>query len=250
MTESDGQLRDALRDLIPGYTGPADPLPRVVASVRRRRTRQRVLLAVAGTGTAAAVVLAGPALLLPTGAVTGAGSAPPVPAVPAPTASGLPGLPAADPPVFPVNSGTVAGAAWATGSVRLASGARRCLRSDDALGTAEVLCFDFWKGAGASWAAVGSQPGAVPATRVVGVAAPAASWVRIAFADGAETTVAAVATPVDRTADFFAAAFSGTRTVRSVTLLDAARMPLGPALTDPGHDPCRPRHDAACAAPR
>src|SRR5215204_2308761 len=124
MTESDGQLRDALRDLIPGYTGAADPLPRVVASVRRRRTRQRVLLAVAGTGTAAAVVLAGPALLLPTGAVTGAGSAPPVPAVPAPTASGLPGLPAADPPVFPVNSGTVAGAAWATGSVRLASGAR------------------------------------------------------------------------------------------------------------------------------
>ena len=38
MTEPDAEFRGALRDLIPDYTGPADPVPRIVARVRRRRT--------------------------------------------------------------------------------------------------------------------------------------------------------------------------------------------------------------------
>ena len=255
MSEQDGQLRDALRDLIPGYTGPEDPLPRVVASVRRRRTRQRVLLAVGGAGTAAAVMLAGPVLLVPTGdGGTRAGSAPPAPApaVPAPTVpapTGTPGTPGPAPQVFPVAEGTVDGVGWRTGSVRVGPGATRCVFSDDALGDDELLCFHTWDGTGADWEAVKSRPGAVRATRLIGVTVPEATTVRIRLDDGAVVTADAVAAPFDGRADFFAVAVPGTRTVRSVTLLDRAGRQVGPVLTGPGTAPCRPGPNVARAVP-
>lgn len=242
MIEPDEQLRDALRDLIPGYTGPTDPLPRVVASVRRRRARQRALLTAGGAGLAAAAVLAAPAMLASTtGGTVQAG------VQPAPVVSGPP---APDPRMHPVAAGTVGGAAWSTGSVGIGPGARRCLSSDDELATGEVLCFDAWKGAGASWAAVPSSPGAVRATRVVGVAGRDAAAVRVRFADGDAVTAWAVGTPTDPAVRFFALAAAGTRTVRSVTLLTAAGRPIGAPVTDPGTDPCHPGPDSACAAPK
>ncbi|CAA9211271.1 MAG: hypothetical protein AVDCRST_MAG41-313 [uncultured Corynebacteriales bacterium] len=190
--------------------------------------------------------MAGPALLLlPADGGTRAASAPPAPAV-----TGSPVTPGPDPAVFPVSSGVIDGTAWGTGAVRIGAGSARCVVSDDALGPDEVLCFDTWAGTGASWAAVPSQPGAVRATRLVGVAVPAAASVRILLDDGGTVTAAAVGTPVDGRADFFAAVVPGTRTVRSVTVLDGTGRALGPALTGPGGPPCRPRPDTACAVPK
>src|SRR4051794_41510651 len=86
MTEPDDALRDALRDLIPDYTGPADPVARVVATVRRRRVRRRALLAVGGTGLAAMLALVVPALVLSPagGGLPAAAPDPPEPPAPAP----------------------------------------------------------------------------------------------------------------------------------------------------------------------
>src|SRR4051812_10378042 len=61
-----GDLRESLRDLIPGYQGPPDPYLRVGASVRRRRTRGRLLVTVA-SAAGVAVVLVGASLALPPG---------------------------------------------------------------------------------------------------------------------------------------------------------------------------------------
>ena len=86
---TDDSLREALRDLIPDYSGPVDPVPRVSATVRRRRSRQRTLLAVAGSGLVAVLALALPALLVPRGGSGGVpAAAPGAPPGPVPSASG------------------------------------------------------------------------------------------------------------------------------------------------------------------
>jgi hypothetical protein len=240
VTEPDEQLRDALRDLIPHYTGPADPLPRVVASVRRRRVRHRALLSAGAAAMAAVAMLSVPAMLAPTtGATTQVGA-------PQGTA-GPPGTPLR---TYPVADGVVQGAGWSTGSVAIGPGARRCLSSDDELVTGEVLCFDAWKGEGASWSSTSSAPGSVRATRVFGVTVPAAGAVRVRFTDGITVVADAVSTPTDAAVRFFAVAVEGTHEVRDLTVLTVNGTPAGPAITDPGTDACRPTAYSACAAPK
>jgi hypothetical protein len=245
VTEPDEELRGALRDLIPDYTGPVDPVPRIAARVRRRRIRRRTLFTVGGTGLAAVLALVAPALLLP--AATGGGlpaanpgqSAPPIPAP-----SGHPAAPTPEPPVYRVAAGTVHGVAWTIGSTTLSPGARRCLQVDDAVVAPDTACFDAWTaGARVTWAAVPVTDRGRSVTWIAGVSPGPA--VRVRLTDGGSRTVPAVRTATDATARFFGLVLAGTVTVRDVTALDAARRELGQPVTDPG-SPCRPGPNAAC----
>jgi hypothetical protein len=221
---SDGALRDALRDLIPDYTGPVDPVPRVLASVRRRRVRQRTLLTVGSAGLVVALALVLPALLLP-GHTAGVQSAAPYD----PSARHVQ-LPA----VYPVAAGVVGGADWAIGSATLAAGARRCLLSDDDVSTLEVTCFDDWQaGAPVSWDARPLADKDRPVTRITGVAPAGAAAVRVRLGTGTELTLAARSTPTDRAARFFGQVLPGTVVVRDVTALDAAGAALGAPVSEP-----------------
>jgi hypothetical protein len=238
VSEGDDALRGVLRDLIPDYTGPVDPLPRVVASVRRRRVRQRTLLAVSSAGAAAVVALGVPALIAagPAGGQAAApGGADP---------SGLPAAPRPEPPVFPVASGSVGPAAWAIGSVNLEAGSQRCLTSDDDLFSKDTACFTTWKaGSPVTWNAQ-----VLPTvTRVVGVAPAGTATVRVRFTDRAAATVAAVRTPTDPAARFFGLVLVGDPTVRDVTALRADGTALGPPVAEPGAPACVPGPTVACA---
>jgi hypothetical protein len=259
MTEPDQALRDALRDLIPDYTGPVDPLPRVLATVRRRRNRQRVLLAVSGTAAAAVLALAMPALLL---ARSGGGQAAgpgvpngpvpsrPVPSGPAPTASGGGGSPAPPPPVYPVASGTVGDAHWAIGTTSLTPDARLCVISDDDVARQEVICFDGWKAGGpVTFAAQPMKDRTLAVTRIAGVAPAGTASVRIRLAAGAPLTLPVKPTATDPDARFFGWVLEGTVVVRDVTALDAADKALGPAATEP-ELACRSGPNLDCAAPK
>lgn len=242
--EPDEMLRHALRDLVPGgYTSTADPLPRVVASVRRRRVRQRTLLAVSAVGAAAVLALAVPALVLP---FTGGGGGDLRAGAPAGVTGQVP-PPPAEPPVFPVAEGRVDGVDWATGSTSIGPGARRCLRSSDGFVPRGVVCFEGWKGDRVAWTATPEKAGAVTATRIVGVTPSEAVRVRVLLTDGRTVTVSAVRTRTELAGQFFALMATGRTGVRSVTLLDAADRPLGPPATDPGVPPCRPGPNVACA---
>lgn len=248
-------VRRSLRDLIPDYRGPADPLLRVGASIRRRRIRRRALLAVGATAGAAALVAVTPALLLPSGGGRGPASAvlapPPGPTgpAPAPSAAGVPAPP--EPTVYRVARGVLAGARWEVGSTSPGRGARRCLYSDDDLFVRDTVCFDAWKPGGpVSWAAQVVTPVGRPrVTRVVGVAPTPAVRVRVRLGDGSRLETGAVRTPTDPAARFFALVVRDGVVVADVTLLDAAGRPLGPPATDPGVPPCRPGPDSACAEP-
>lgn len=236
---SDDTLRDALRDLIPDYTGPLDPVPRVFASVRRRRVRQRTLLAVSSAVLAAVVALVVPALLLP-GHSAGLQSAAPYD----PTAAKV-----ALPTVYPVAAGTVDGADWAIGSTTLAPGARRCLLSDDDVSNLETTCFDEWKAGGAvTWAAGSLSDKGFAVTRLTGVAPAGTATVRVRLATGGPLTLDVHTTPTDRAARFFGDVLPGTVVVRDVTALDAAGTALGPPVTDPGNV-CRSDADRVCTTP-
>src|ERR1700761_6841247 len=123
MTEPEDALRGALRDLLPDYVGPADPMTRVAVGVRRRRVRQRSLLTAGAAGIAAVLALSTPLLL------TGGGAAPaaaPGGAVgPVPTATGHVAPPASDPVPEPVAYGRGDGVRWAVGSAHPAPGPAR-----------------------------------------------------------------------------------------------------------------------------
>ena len=246
MTEPDAEFRSALRDLIPDYTGPADPVPRIVARVRRRRARRRTLLAVGGTGLTVVLALLAPMLLLPAPAglpATYPGeSAPPIPPPSAPVPAARPA-----PPVYPVASGVVDGMPWAIGSTSVSAGARRCLRSDGRVFARDTFCFDGWTaGAPVTWAALPVTAGRVTITSIAGVSPGPA--VRIRFADGSVELVPARQTATDRAARFFGVVLAGSLTVRDVTVLDAAGHPIGAAVRDPG-SPCRPGPSVGCAEP-
>jgi hypothetical protein len=161
------------------------------------------------------------------------------------------GRPAAQPEVHPVAGGELLGAEWAVGSTAPGGTARRCLYSDDDLFVRDTVCFDAWKPGGpVSWAAQPVTPrGLSQVTRVVGVAPASAALVLVRFDDGTGVQATAVRTPTDPAARFFALVVRGAPAVREVTLLDAARRPLGPASSDPGMPPCRPGPGAACADP-
>jgi hypothetical protein len=238
---TDGALREALRDLIPDYTGPVDPVPRVFASVRRRRVRQRTLLAVSGAGMAVVLALAAPALLLP-GHDGGVRSA--APYGPAARHEG-PAL-----TVHPVAAGLVDGADWAIGSTTVAAGARRCLFSDDDVSVAELTCFDDWKaGAPVSWDANTLSDKGVEVTRITGVAPARTASVRVRLEAAAPLTLEVRSTPTDRAARFFGDVLPGTATVLDVTALDAAGAPLGPPVAPPG-SVCRSNAYRVCAPPK
>jgi hypothetical protein len=252
VTEPDAEFRDALRDLIPDYAGPADPMPQIVARVRRRRAKRRTLLTVGGTGLAAMLALLAPALLLsspagprsPTGfpAAYPGQSAPPIP-----PPSGPVRPPQPEPPVYPVASGEVGGMEWLIGSTSVSAGARRCLRSDGAVFARDIVCFDGWRaGAPVTWASVPVTHGRVTVTSIAGVSP--GPVVRIRLSNGSAPLVEARHTATDRAARFFGVVVLGSVEVRDVTVLDAAGRPLGPAVRDPG-SACRPAPSVACADP-
>lgn len=237
---TDGALREALRDLIPDYTGPLDPVPRVFASVRRRRVRQRTLLAVSGAGLAVVLALAAPALLLP-GHGGGVQSAAPYD----PAASKI-----QVPTVYPVAAGVVGGADWAIGSTTLSAGARRCLYSDDDVSAAEVTCFDDWKaGAAVTWDAATLSDRSVKVTRITGVAPAGTASVQVRLEAAAPLTLPVKTTATDRAARFFGDVLPGTVTVLDVTAFDAAGAALGPPVAPPGSI-CRSNAYRVCAPPK
>jgi hypothetical protein len=246
VTEPDSEFRGALRDLIPDYTGPADPMPQIVARVRRRRVRQRTLLAVGGTGLAAVLALLAPVLLLPAPAGLPAAypgeSAPPI----RPPSGGV-AAPRPEPPVYPVASGVVDGMRWAIGSTSVSAGARRCLRSDGGAFARDTVCFDGWTaGAPVTWASLPVTGGRSRVTSIAGVSPGPA--VRIRLTDGSAKLVVARRTATDRAARFFGVVLAGSVTVRDVTVLDAAFRPIGAPVRDPG-SPCRPGPSVGCADP-
>ena len=246
MTEPDDAFRGALRDLIPGYTGPQDPLPRVVASVRRRRVRQRALLAVGSTGLAVVVALGVPALL------TGAGpgghlAAGPGSTTPQPSPSTARTEPSPEPVVRPVSHGRIGTRGWAIGSVSFEAGSQRCLFSDDDLFHRATTCFGAWTaGSPVTWADERFPVQRV--TRVTGVAPAGTARVRVRFTDGTTGTAAGVRTETDYAARFFGLVVPGRRTVRDVTALDPEGAPTGPPVGPPGAPPCRPSPVLACSA--
>jgi hypothetical protein len=243
MTEADDALRGVLRDLIPDYTGPEDPLPRVAASVRRRRIRQRTMLAVGSTGVAAVVALGAPAVL-----AGGAGPAGISAAAPSSLPDG-PG-PRSEPAAQPVAQGSVDGLDWAIGSVALETGSQHCLFSDDALFHRQTTCFEAWKpGAPVTWLDQRFAGPGPAVTRVTGVGPAAAAQLRVRFADGTVAMTPGVRTATDRSARFFGLVVTGQRTVSDVTALNARGTPVGPPVSAPGLPPCQPTTTAACADP-
>ena len=96
-------LRASLRDLIPDYRGPVDPVPRVGASIRRRRGRRRAWLTVGSAATAAAVAALAPVVLAALQPAAPVSAARPPAAPPAPT--GRPATPVPEPVVHPVARG-------------------------------------------------------------------------------------------------------------------------------------------------
>jgi hypothetical protein len=245
VTEPDAEFRRALRDLIPDYTGPSDPVPRIVARVRRRRVRRRTLLAAGGTGLAVVVALLAPMLLSsPAGLPT---AYPDESAAPIPPPSGRVPAPRPDPPVYPVAAGVVDGMSWTIGSTSVSAGARRCLRSDGDAFAMDTVCFDGWSaGRPVTWATLPVAGGRVTATSIAGVSPGPA--VRIRLTDGSARFVAARRTATDRVARFFGVVLAGPVTVRDVTVLDASGRPIGAPVRDPGF-PCRPGPSVGCADP-
>jgi hypothetical protein len=240
----DGAVRRALRDLIPDYSGPPDPLLRVRRSIRRRRARRRALLAV-GSAAAVATLLAGvPAIL---GAVgPDRGRTAPAAGRPTPT-----GPPSPAPLVYPVGSGIAAGSAWRVGSTFPGGAARRCLLTDGAGFAGDLVCFDDRRpGDPLSWTELAVRAGSTPVVRVAGVAPAGTAEVSVRRADGSAVRVEAVATPTDPDVRFFATVLEGPLPVLSVTPLGADHTPVGAAVTEPAPLSCRPLPDNACASPQ
>jgi hypothetical protein len=240
----DSAVRAALCDLIPDYRGPADPLLRVGASIRRRRSRRRALLAIGSAAAAVTLVAGVPAVLTaigpgPGGRPAGDGSATSGPDAPLPP-----------PVVHAVNQGVVAGSAWQAGSTSPGGAARRCLLVDGGGFARDMLCFDEWRaGDPVSWHAVVVRPGSRPVTRVAGVAPPDAAAVEIRLATGRPVRIRAIRTPTDPVARFFAVLLDGELAVRSVAAVGPDGTLLGPPVTEPAPTTCRTAPDNACASP-
>jgi hypothetical protein len=242
VTEPDEQLRRGLRDLIPDYAGPVDPVPAIAARVGR--ARRRSLLALGGTALAVALAVVLPVVALPGGGrpaayrgdnVTGPPATGPVPA------------PQPPPVVYPVATGSTNGLRWTVGSTTLSPDARRCLRADGPVLGPAVACFDDWAdGAPATWAVLPSGDARVTLTWIGGVTPGPA--VRIRLRGGGSRTVPAVSTGTDRKARFFGTVVDGRVAVLDVTMLDASGATVGRPLRDPGQ-PCRPDPTALCRTP-
>ncbi len=242
-------LRESLRDLIPDYRGPVDPVPRVGASIRRRRGRRRAWLTVGSAATAAAVAALAPVVLAALQPAAPVSAARPPAAPPAPT--GRPATPVPEPVVHPVASGVVAGARWRVGSTSLSDAAGRCLLATGGPFVRHNACFDGWTaGAAATWSAqLVRRPDGGTVTAVLGVAPPPAAEVAVALSDGRTVRVAARRTRTDPDARFFALVVDRRVGVRSVTAFAAGGRPVGEPVTDPGPYVCTPAPDLGCAVP-
>jgi hypothetical protein len=246
----DSGVRRTLRDLIPDYSGPPDPLLRVSISIRRRRSRRRALLAVGSAATAAALVAAVPAVLATVLAGNQWGGVPPAAGRPSPVPSGVTAAPAPTPPAYPVNQGTVAGAAWRVVSTSPGGAARRCLLSDGGGLHRDTVCFDDWRrGDPLSWHLLVVRFGSTQVTRVTGVAPAGAAMVLVEVAGASPVWTKAVPTPTDSAVRFFATVLEGKAEIRSVTPMRDDRTPLGPPVTEPAAPSCWPAPDNACASP-
>jgi hypothetical protein len=246
MTHPDDRIRESLRDLIPSYQGPADPAARVSAVIRRRRSRQRVLIAISSMAAVAAILFTVPLATRGRGAGPAglAGSAPPAGS---PAARG-----SAPVPVGPgrlVASGSVAAGRWTVRAVQLTSGARRCLQADDAVFQAAALCFDDWPPGGqVSWGTVDAVRSGVPVTAVFGVAATTIGSVVVVLSDGRQRKVQAVANPDHPDTRFFALVAPAPQlTVQTVTTYTTDDMLAQFPTAASGSPACRPSADEPCA---
>jgi len=242
----DSGVRAVLRDLIPDYSGPADPLLRVGASIRRRRSRRRALLAV-GSAAAVATLVAGVSAVL--GSLGPARSGPASAAGDTAPATAGPSEPVQPPAVHRVSAGTVAGSRWQVGSTSPGGSARRCLLSDGGGFHRDVVCFDDWRpGDPLAWYRMVVRVGPTPVTQVAGVAPPDAAEVEVRLGSGPPVRAAAVRTTTDPVARFFAVMVEGQVAVRSVRPLRPDGTPLGPAVTGPVAPSCLAGPDNACSS--
>ncbi|MEN3361461.1 MAG: hypothetical protein V7637_5443 [Mycobacteriales bacterium] len=244
MTHPDEHIRDSLRDLIPGYQGPADPYTRVGVAIRRRRSRQRMLVAIGSATAVAAVLIAVPLAVrgrlggdAPAG---GGGHRAGGEAVPGPVGPGQ-----------QVATGSTAAGAWTVRAVRLTTGAHRCLYADDAVFRQAAVCFDGWPAGGpVSWASVDALRPPARITAIFGVAASTIGSIILVLSDGTQQTVPTVAGADQPDTRFFALVMSKPQvTVRNVTTLATDGTLAQLAVTTSGSPPCRPTPAEPCTRP-
>jgi hypothetical protein len=238
VTPPDDLIRESLRDLIPAYSGPADPYARVGATIVRRRRVHRRLVAASAMAAVVGVAVGVPALLRLARPVT---VAPGAPAAGRPsTGVGGPEVPL--PPGQVVASGAVGGAIWTVVEGPLSADAHRCLRADDAVFRGAAVCFDDWRpGQPPGWQQMVAMRPGVAATAYFGVAPHYADVVKLVLSDG--RTYAARATRVDGEP---AAAFFAIVAPRPALGLVALRAytangtEIGPGTRGPGASGCDP----------
>jgi hypothetical protein len=257
MTSEDDLLRESLRDLIPGYRSPGDPLARVTVSIRRRRARRRLLLALGSAASVVAIAGAAPTLLDLARPGIGQHSSGPGPG-PGPGADAGPSrteAATAPPRLFPVARGTVDGAPWSVGSIRFSDQARRCLYADDkVIFNRAAWCFDDWRpGQPVTWGVVDAvRPGA-DVTAVFGVASAPVEHLEVQLAGRPQQRVYTRRTGTDPQARFFAlvVASPGLR-VLSVASFAADGTAVDPIVMQPSTGrPCHVGADLLCgSAPR
>ena len=264
-------LRDSLRDLLPDYRGPADPLAGVEAAVRRRRVRRQGWLAVASTAGAAAILACLPTALGLTQLTAGPAPRESLVAGPDRAGAAVPGSVVADgsahsgatsadgqgwpePPLrgYRVASAEIGRTRWTFSSTSISTSARRCLYANDALFVRTLVCFDYWRpGAATTWTVIEShQPKQLGASAVVGVAPARAASVVVLFSDGRPHRARAVRTGTDSTVRFFAVVWPATGLkIYSVTALDSAGRALHHPATDPHGRACEPQINLYCGKP-
>jgi hypothetical protein len=200
VTPPDDLIRESLRDLIPAYSGPPDPYPRVGATIVRRRRVHRRLVAASAMAAVVAVAVGVPALLR--GVAPGRPGA--VPAAGAPsTGAGGPAVPM--PAGELVTSGTLGGATWSVYEGPMSTDARRCLRADDAVFAGAAVCFDDWHpGEPPGWRQMTALHTGVTATAYFGVAPRTADLVKVVLSDGKTYPARAVRVAGEPAATFFA----------------------------------------------
>jgi hypothetical protein len=251
MTPEDDVLRESLRDLIPDYRAAGDPFARVTASVRRRRARRRILLALGSAASVALIMAAVPTLVGPTGLFSGHRGGPSRAGGPAQT--GPPTSPAKPPGPFPVAHGRVGGARWSVGSTRFSDQARRCLYANDkVIFNRATWCFDDWRpGQPVTWGMVDAlRPGA-DVTAVFGVASEPVRYLEVQFAGGPQLRVYTAKTRTDPQARFFALVLGATgRRVQSMASFAADGTAVDTIVVQPaGGRPCAPGPDLLCGSP-
>jgi len=250
MTPEDDVLRESLRDLIPGYRAAGDPFARVTASVRRRRARRRILLAL-GSAASVALIAAVPTLVGLAGPLAGQRAGPSRDGGPRQTSP--PASPAKPAPLFPVAHGRVDGARWSVGSTRFSDQARRCLYANDkVIFNRATWCFDDWQpGQPVTWGMVDALRNGAEVTAVFGVASEPVRYLEVQFAGGPQRRVYTARTRTDPQARFFALVLDvAGRQVQSMASFAADGTAVDTIVVQPAAGrPCAPGPDLLCASP-